>query len=414
MVRGITGGRWARPLVMLACLSCLARAQVRSCVPAPAWWLPSTHYSAPGFVLWRSDSLWVLGSPSSEIRPDERGRPFIADTSFAGILVLPNGTVRKIPWPGDARDMLHPRGTYDPRGPEVLWGEALPSAPRPRPLSVMHRLRVARLAGDRWTSVTEIGDVDNELSFARSTASDVVRSASGVRYFVFRTDLDANWSQHLGVASDSGGRWRIHAFALPMASFAAFDLAFDAERLTVLFAGLPRTIPPGRGSYHQSLWMSRLESDGWSVPVNVAGDGSVGIGSPRLLPSPTGLIAAWVVRDAEPVLQWQRFESGRLTGPVNHLAGVGLIWSGQDPYRDLISAIAPDGSARILRLRADGYDLIAEIPTLSGMPPTIAQVRGQPWAFTAERHQVPDPGTIHLVAYDLHCAVLRRGVESTR
>lgn len=406
VVGWIVSERWARSLAVLALASGALSAQAGVCVPRAPWVLPSTHYAQPGFVQWRNDSLLILGTPAFETGRDPAGRAVRVDSAFAGVLVLPDGSVRKIPLPPGATSLQHPRGIVRPDGIiEVVWADALPKAPGDD--HDRYRVQSARLAGGTWQHRAVIAERPSVAGFDRSSASELVRSPDGAWQLVFADEGDAadGWRHRLGIVRDSLGRWRVDSFVQKVLSYAALDVAMDGDVMTVLFSGLPLQVPDGMTVFHQAIYLTRLLNGVWTEPVPLAGTGEIRVTSPRLVQTAAGLIAAWVERGETSRLQWGRVEQGVLVGSVQTLDGIHLIWASQRPYGSLITAATTDGRGQVLRLRPDGYEVIADLPTRMDMPPTVVDIRGRPWAFTVEDVEEPDPGSVRLVGYDLGCAV---------
>lgn len=410
---GGTRGRWARPLVWCALVPSLVMAQEGDHCERPALTrYHSEHFAYPLGATSVGESLLVLGEPAYRFLPTPPGELVRNDSMFAGVLIGPDGRLRPIARPPGARAFLYPRVLARKGGSvDAVWSEPVLD-PRTGERTMEHRLFAAPLDGSKWGRVDSLGTVRLVVGLSRQLGSDLVQ-ASGRRYLVFPSTtlgLPAGTIRRndLLVLSDSGGRWRVHAFDLGMGSITSVSAAAVAGELTVAFVGIPSTLPPGRiGRIGPHVWITRFRAGRFLAPERVSVEAPENYGNVTLLSSGAHAIVAWVSDGERGGLEWSDATPGAVRAPAHRLPGISLIASGQAPWNHLLIGARTDGNSVVLRLRRDGFEPLATVPTGAGLLPVLAGRAGAPVALSTELVDRPDPGPIRLVAYDLRCALRR-------
>ena len=399
-------GRWARPLALFALGPVLAQAQAPACTAVAPWHFPSEFYAAPVGVRAVSTSVLVIGQPAYRFALDEAGKYRSVDTAVAGMQVSRDGTLRAFARPSSARAFVHPRiVSRSKHRTDVVWSEPDFSAGGIYGEGP-HLLRVGTLVDGDWHDIRELGTFDLNTALTRDMGSDL-RTVAGVSYMAFPDEEPISGIRSIVLLSDSGGRWATRKLDFRMFVTGATELGDDAGTLAAIFTGIPRDHPLYLDSHAATLWLARRERDGWSRAIEIGGDGSMAVRQPKLVRTGGTLIAAWLVADTVMTLEWRDVTRGRALGPLNRIAGIGVITQGQAPFADLLSLVSIEGMARVVRLRPDGYDLITEFSVEAPLAPVVAGTREQPWVLSVERSETPDPGPFRLVARDLRCALRR-------
>ena len=399
-------GRWARPLALLAFGPVLAQAQAPACTPAAPWLFPSQYYVAPVSARPVGNSLLVIGDPSYRFATGADGKFVTVDTVLAGVQVSPDGVARAFARPASARAFVHPRMVpRSKRRTDVLWSEPDFDAGGTYGAGP-HFVRVGTLVDGDWKEIRALGRFDLNAALTRDMGSDLL-TVDGVSYMAFPDEEPVTRKRRIVLLSDSGGRWATNRLDFEMVVTGATELGDDSGTLAVIFLGIPRVRPRTEASLTSTVGLARRERDGWSRATQIGGDAARYVELPKLVRYGNSLIAAWLKTESTLTLEWREVTRGRAPGPVHRIEGIGTMAQGQAPFRDLLSLAALDGVGRIVRLRPDGYDLIAEVRLAAALAPVVAGSRERPWVLTVEPIETPDPGPFRLVARDLRCALRR-------
>lgn len=408
VVRPHAGRRWARLLALLALAPTDARAQAPApaCSPSPPWNFTSEYYVSPTAVRAVGESMLVVGEPGYRFGRRVSGDAVIADSTIAAMLVSRDGGLRVIPRPAGASAFVHPRlvprsgGRFD-----VLWSE--PSADSsPVSGAITQLVHVSTLADMAWQSRTTLGRFEMFAQLTREMGSDLV-TVGGVTYLAFPDETASPESQRLVLLSDSGGRWSAIPWLPGLASTGSAELGEDAGGLVAVFLGINPERPAGQGSVSQTVWIARRANGRWGGLQEIGGDRQSSVQYPKLVRRGDALVAAWLIADGEPSLEWREVTAGRPLGPLHRIDGIAKMSQGQAPFRDVLSLITLQGTSRIVRLRPDGLDDVASIPVIAPFPPVVAGTLERPWALTVAETAPGETGPFRLVAHDLRCALRR-------
>jgi hypothetical protein len=406
-------GRLVRPLAALLLLPSVAAAQDR-CGPASVWSLPSSHIVGPTVIRWMGDDLLLFGERVLVVGKETTGRLILRD-SLAVALRVPDGrgTPSVIPRPVDGERFEFSRGFETSRGLTMLWGVPADTAPDPFGRE-RHDLRVASWDGARWQSIRTIGRFTMRTSFAPQRSSELVHH-DGVHYFAMIVEDSIAPYTRVAVVSDSGGRWRSHVFEVGLRALSAVALGVDGGRLVAHVLGVPRVVPADGTSYFATPFVMRLEDDGWSPPRPLGGSPEGDQYFPKLVRTEDGLLAVWTsVSATGSALLWRRVSFDAPFGPIQRMEGTGFVMQGQPPFDALLSVLTVDGRARILRLRADGFDLLDEFRLTGNFAPAIGGSRERPIVAYPVLDDPADAGGGHVEIRDLRCALQRAEQGRTR
>lgn len=402
--RSHAGRRRARLLAVLALWPTNAQAQAAACVPSPPWNFPSEYFVSPTAVRAVGESILIVGEPGYRFRPGASGEASIADSTVAAMLVSRDGGVRIIPRPAGARAFVHPRivprsgGRFD-----VLWSE--PGADSsPVFAATTQIIHVSTLADMTWQGRTTIGRFEMMAQLTREMGSDLV-TIGGVSYLAFPDETASPQSSRLVLLSDSGGRWNVIPWIPALRHTVAAELGEDSGDLVAVFSGTTPEVPTEPRVISPTVWIARRANGRWAGLQQVGGDQRSIVRYPKLVRRGDALIAAWLISDGEPALEWREVTAGRPLGQLHRLEGIVKMSQGQAPFRDVLSLITLQGTSRIVRLRPDGLDDVASVPVLGPFPPVVVGTLERPWALTVAETAPADPGPFRIVAHDLRCAL---------
>ena len=409
VARSHARGRWARPLALCALVPLVplfAHAQVPSCTPSAALRFPSQYSVAPTSVRAVGRSLLVIGAPAYRFETGPDGALVVADTMVAGLLLSPSGSSRAIMRPASARAFVHPRIVPRSRHrTDVVWSEPDFGTGGGNGASP-YLLRAGTLVDGTWSDIKALGRFDLNSELSREVGSDLV-TVAGVSYMAFPDEVPLTGERRIIVLSDSGGTWSTSVLRFDLSTTGATELGDDSGVLVAIFLGMPNGRPVERLSRTSTVWLARRERDGWTEATQVGGDEIVSIQYPTLVRRGRSLIAAWISYTDVPALEWREVTGGAAPGPIQRIDGVAKLTQGQAPFRDVLSLIATDGSARVVRLRPDGFDVLAQMQLLLPLGPVVAGTLERPWGLTFEMIEKPDPGPYRVVAHDFRCALRR-------
>lgn len=423
------GGRVRRPLAV--CALALASFGAPACAPAApradrheTASRPDAPCTAPAPRAFASeqfvyplgagvldDRLLVVGNPAFRALPTPAGELIRVDTMFAGVALGADRAPSLLARPAGVRAFNYPRilpradGTVD-----VVWSEPLTDVREGAPYT--HRILAGRFDGARWTRVDTIGVFRLAVGLSRQMGSDLVR-IDGTTYMAFPSsnvgaEAGTRPDVKLVVISDFGGRWGARRIDVGMGLIGSVEIAEHEGALFAVFEGIAAQLPRGRvGRVGARIWHTRLRGGSADAPQPLTGEAPRSYQTPRIVRHGTSIIAAWIATGPVPALEWVEVRPGEPYGEVRRLSGAGMVQAGQAPWRDVLAVAMVDGSTRVLRLRDDGHDVLATVPTGVAFVPTIAGPRDRPVALVAEEVPTPDPGPIRLVAYDLRCALRR-------
>lgn len=408
VVRSRAGRRWARLLALFALAPTDAHAQAPApaCVPLPPWNFPSEYYVSPTAVRAVGESMLVVGEPGYRFGPSASGDAAIADSTVAAMLVSRDGGLRVMQRPAGASAFVHPRVV--PRsagGFDVLWSEPIADS-SPVFAAKPQMVHVSTLTDATWKSRTTIGRFEMSAQLTREMGSDLV-TVGGVTYLAFPDETASPERSRLVLLSDSGGRWRAIPWIPGLRSTGSAELGEDSGDLVTVFLGITPERPPGPSTISQSVWLARRANGRWAGLQEVGGDRRSNVQYPKLVRHGDALIAAWLIADGEPALEWREVTAGRPLGSLHRMDGIAKMSQGQAPFRDVLSLITLQGTSRIVRLRPDGLDDVASIPVIAPFPPVVAGTLERPWALTVAETAPGETGPFRIVAHDLRCALRR-------
>jgi len=376
-----------------------------ACPVRVSWQAPTTIGGGVHAVVPDGRDIVLLGETILTMRRDSSGAPVVVDTNFAGMRRRASRPPELIPRPRGARAFISPRAFRLPFGAiEVIWSEPDFDAGARYGFGAWF-LRSATLRRSSWSTARTLGRFSDRVTLSRQMGSDIVRSGGSWR-IAFTWDDTVTYKRPLVLATHDSRGWTLRSDLLPLRSLGAVALADDRGTLVGLVTAV--VVPPRAPAgvpVRQTIWRTRLVDAAWTRPEQVGGDGARPLSDPQLLTSPSGVIAAWLDRgDSTSTLEWRDITRDRELGPLQRLDGAVMMVSGLEGHRDLLSVSMLDGTGRVLRLRADGYDEVGRYPAKYGFAFPVAGPRDRPIAVVtdiAERdgHQWPT-----LTAYDLRCA----------
>lgn len=394
-----------RPLAALLLLPLTAAAQDR-CAADPVLSLPSSHVVAPTVVRWWGDDLVLFGDRAVEMYRESSGQLRIRDSVAVG-LRIPRGRGVPVliprPVPGEAFEFS--RAFASDGALTMLWGVPVDSAPEHG--LERHDLRVGRWDGVRWKEVQTLGRFTMRSGFAPQTSSELV-TLGGVRYFAMVVEDTVRPFSRVAIVSDSGGRWRAHAFDIGLRGLSAVALGVTQGRLVLNVLGIPMSMPAGRTRHLAVPYVTRLDGERWTPAIALGGSPDSHHFFPKLFDTPGGLIAAWTsILDDGQTLHWRKVSLGAPPGPVHVMHGTGFITQGQPPFQDVVSVLTLEGRAKILRLRPDGFDEFEEFRLAGSFAPAVGGSADRPIAAYPVLDDPADAGGGHVELRDLRCALRR-------
>jgi hypothetical protein len=379
-------------------------AQARACTAAAPWEMPIGKYAAPIAVREFGAGLLVLGTPSYSLRVAGDGTFAIADSGMAGYVFPRTRDPVLVPKPTESLAFVQPR-IVSVRGQEadLLWtaprGDIGDQSGTPTELWTGTWSRRGWREVRRIAQVLVLGLMDRQL-----TTDLIALGEDRVMAFIERDPVEGSGA--ITLLWRRNGRWTLERLDLAMLGASSVAIAEDRGELVLAFvAGSMDLMPPDGGSTTGVLWLSRHTARGWTTPRWIGGDGARFLSEPKLLRSGEDLLVSWT-ESRDPVgLKWRRLEADGRLGTIQALAGVVDVTQGEFPFRELLTTVSSDGTARLVRLRADGYSLISVVPSAGGFVPVVAGALRRPFALTVLVPEEKGQGPIRLVALDQRCAL---------
>ncbi len=367
-----------------------------ACTPVTRW-TTTRHFLFPEVVV-PAGSGWLLLGQSTyaydEADPRDTAR---ADTSIAGVYVAEAGPARAVRRPPNATSFTFPRAL--PRsasGTDVIWGEETAVA-----TSVM----AARLDSGRWSEPHLVVRLPAGTTIARGSASELFAIGDRAYFAVVRRTPGQKPTVH--VFTDSGPTFAAREVPLPFIGMDAIDLGHDGNRLVLMISAVANDPTPPGVVTRAYTWVLRQTESGWSAPLRVGGTGVHSAAFPTILWGRGPLIVAWVVEAPTRRLEWRAILPNGTLGPLQALAGPAWIQRANAPHDDLLAVRETDGTARVLRLRPDGYDELPLPESPPGPPPVVAGARGAPFVIVPREDDSAHVPPATLAGVALSCAVRR-------
>jgi hypothetical protein len=309
----------------------------------------------------------LLGWPFLKFRPGlERGVE--PDTNGAGLMVSRTTAPTVVQQPIPGLLMASPRIRHvDARTVEVLFSaNPTRATPDSRPDSLV--IWSAALRRGEWMEVRRVVALPEGSQDAREIVGDGVEfNGELVAPYIARGGQSPR--EEVVLIRGGAGRWRHEPLVPDLFGASYVDVAVFRDTLFVVVAaasngerGLPREF---------GLWLTRETQAGWSEPqLIIKGNGLTTI-EPRLLATPRDLVLAWIERTgSDQLLRWRGVsdtgKSQTLERPVNSVTSKG--WGA---LAHLLVATRDDSTSQILALTPEKGEVLWELPTIFGAPPTL-------------------------------------------
>lgn len=376
-------------------------AQGTSCLmsPPPPRALAEGWYVLPQ-AAWSDDTrTLILGWPRYRFSVVPGTDSIQADSAFAGLEIGTDGRARPIPLPPGSGGMRDPRLVVRGDGAFMLHSADRGEAPGGLGTSDSLTVFMRRWSGARWESSREVVVLPRSMNVERDISSDLVIDGSSA---VWLMPLQGrNGFENLLEIRVDPRRGSTRALRTTHNFVAQTDLAITpAGMRAALVAVTPDTIDGEFVAMH-GIWLYQSDDRAWRPLARLAEGRDVQYQQPRLFQTEDDLILAYRLRDRDRVrMEWRSVRSD--AEEWNRLDIRGAMQRGQQDWADVLTVGVSDTVALVLRLRSDGADTLARLPTVSGHPPLVTGTRRDPLAIGLRLGGVPQV-PVQLVRYDLAC-----------
>jgi hypothetical protein len=326
-----------------------------------------------------------------------------ADSMIAGLrmIVASGGEARVVPVPLP-QPGLRVRAAkaigIGPREARVFFRGVAPDESEE---SESYTLWTARLIDGEWRGLIRVGEFQDPRTI-RTEITDAVVSVRGRQAFAFLQSADGR-RPTLVTVWVTGDSVTVDRQDLPLVGIGYTTLAEHAGDLYIAMTA-ESAVPRHRDTKFRplGLWLGRLGEFGWSEFRPVTQDDSSAVFEPKLLSTPSGLLLAYNVEvDARRIsFRWRSVSDSSLA--EHRLDGLWPVSRPSGTFGDLVALPDTSKRARILRLSALGYQVVATVQNLAFVPVLAG------WGerlFASSWVKEPGKAWPEVGIYDLSCGV---------